>query len=315
MTLPSFLRIECTPLDRIDSVFVSFEGSEYVSRPFEYVLTLRIGRSTLDPATVVEQEICVHLSHQALPAQTRTWRSIVGIIAACELLTTSDGMLDLRLRIVPHLARLAFLRNCRIFKEASVPDIVEEVLKRAGLSSGSDYQFHLKGNYRVRSYCVQYDETDLDFLSRLLEEEGIFYYFEHDGTRCTMHLSDTVQSCQYIPSFETMRFEAAIRNDPHRMVWQLPVLERQCHRFAWSERHLPAFVAVGSYNHHTAQAVESTAPLSHGVPIHGASFYHAPPNLETRAEAEHTANVRAQEWEALASIISGETTVRALTAG
>ncbi len=314
-TLPSFLRIECTPLERVDYVFLSFDGSECVSRPFEYTLTLRLGRSTLDPAAVVEQDICVHFSHQALPAQTRTWRSIVGIVATCELLTTSDGMLDLRLRIVPRLARLAYRRNCCVFKEASVPDIVEEVLKRSGLSSGSDFQFHLKGYHRVRPYCVQYDETDLDFLSRLLEEEGIFYYFEHEGKRCTMHLTDTVQTCEYIPSFETIRFEAAIRSDPHRMVWQLPVLERQCHRFAWSERHLPARVAVGNYNHHTAQVVASTASLSRGVTINGASFYHAPPNLETREVADQTANIRAEGWEALTSIISGESTVRALTAG
>ncbi len=194
--LPSFLRIECTPLGGIDYVFLSFDGSEYVSRPFEYILTLRLGRTTLDPAAFVEQDICVHLSHQALPAQTRTWRSVIGIVAACDLITTSEGMLDLRLRIVPRLARLAYRRNCRIFKDVSVPDVVEEVLKRAGLSSGGDFQFHLKGSYRVRPYCVQYDETDLDFLSRLLEEEGIFYYFAHDGTRCTMHLSDTVQTCE-----------------------------------------------------------------------------------------------------------------------
>lgn len=315
VTVSTFIQIECAPLEGIPTTFVSFEGTEYVSRLFEYELVLQCGRYDLDPAKFVEQPIVVRLSQQALPAQTRHWRSFVGVIAACQFATDSNGILFLRIKIVPALARLTYAKNSRIFKEASVPDIVEEVLKVAGFSSGSDFRFQLKGSYRSRPYCVQYNESDFDFISRLLEDEGIFYYFEHDGSRCTVHFCDTVQSCDYYPTFQTMRFQIAKHHDSTRLVWQLPVLESECHRFAWNEHRVPSATAVGNYNHEAANTVINLARLNKGVPISGAEIYEAPVAVETRDVAYQTANIRAEEWESRSALVTGESTIRALTAG
>lgn len=81
--------------------------------------------------------------------------------------------------------------NCRIFQGKSVPDIVSQVFDDAGFS---DYEKKLQGSFPVRTFCVQYRETDFDFVSRLLEEEGIFYYFRHEENRhvlvLTNHMGD-----------------------------------------------------------------------------------------------------------------------------
>jgi type VI secretion system secreted protein VgrG len=80
--------------------------------------------------------------------------------------------------LVPHLWLLAFHHRSRIFQKQSVPDIITQVLQEVGLSSDR-FRFALQGQHEPREYCVQYRESDLNFLCRLMEDEGIFYFFEH----------------------------------------------------------------------------------------------------------------------------------------
>ncbi|MFA6147115.1 MAG: type VI secretion system tip protein TssI/VgrG [bacterium] len=97
-----------------------------------------------------------------------------------------------RARVVPYLRWLSLERDCRIFQNKSVPDIVKQILQDSGLPSDR-YDFRLKASYAPVEYCVQYRETDLDFVSRLLEEEGIFYFFEHsDKKHLLVFADDTV---------------------------------------------------------------------------------------------------------------------------
>jgi type VI secretion system secreted protein VgrG len=79
--------------------------------------------------------------------------------------------------------------DCRIYTDASVPDIVQSVLKDAGYT---DVKVDLGGDYAKREYCVQYREDCLNFISRLMQQEGIYYYFTHDKTKHTMVLADGV---------------------------------------------------------------------------------------------------------------------------
>jgi hypothetical protein len=93
--------------------------------------------------------------------------------------------------VVPYLRWLALERDCRIFQNKSVPDIVKQVLQDSGLPTDR-FDFRLKESYPAVEYCVQYRETDLDFVSRLLEEEGIFYFFEHSDTALLVFADGTV---------------------------------------------------------------------------------------------------------------------------
>ncbi|MFA5808644.1 MAG: type VI secretion system tip protein VgrG, partial [bacterium] len=94
-----------------------------------------------------------------------------------------------RARVVPYLRWLSLERDCRIFQGKSVPDIVKQVLQDSGLPTDR-FDFRLKESYPAVEYCVQYRETDLDFVSRLLEEEGIFYFFEHSDTKHLLVFAD-----------------------------------------------------------------------------------------------------------------------------
>ncbi len=100
-------------------------------------------------------------------------------------------------RIVPQIKLLSLEQDCRIFQEKSVPDIVQEVLSESGITSDL-LDIRLQGNYPARAYCVQYRETDLNFITRLLEEEGIFYFFEHSDEKHLVVLGDGTVNYQPI---------------------------------------------------------------------------------------------------------------------
>jgi type VI secretion system secreted protein VgrG len=85
------------------------------------------------------------------------------------------------LELVPRLASLAHCRNLRIFQQQNVPQIIATVLKAHGILADA-YVFRLGPTpYEKREYCTQYDETDLAFVQRLCEEEGLHYHFEHSA--------------------------------------------------------------------------------------------------------------------------------------
>ncbi|MHB1024433.1 MAG: type VI secretion system Vgr family protein [Desulfobacteria bacterium] len=92
-------------------------------------------------------------------------------------------------RVVPYLRWLSLERDCRIFQNKSVPDIVKQVLQDSGLPTDR-FDFRLQASYSPVEYCVQYRETDLDFVSRMLEEEGIFYFFEHSDKKHLLVFAD-----------------------------------------------------------------------------------------------------------------------------
>jgi type VI secretion system secreted protein VgrG len=94
-------------------------------------------------------------------------------------------------RLVPKPWLLGQKVDCRIYTDMTVPDIVKSVLSDIGYT---DVKVSLSGNYAQREYCVQYREDCLNFISRLMEQEGIYYFFTHDDSKHTMVLADSVSA-------------------------------------------------------------------------------------------------------------------------
>jgi len=93
--------------------------------------------------------------------------------------------------------------DCRIFQEMTVPDIVKKVLADHGTA---DYKFELTGSYHKWDYCVQYRETDFNFVSRLLEQEGIYYYTRHTDGHDTIVFTDSTGKHSTTPGYEKLSF-------------------------------------------------------------------------------------------------------------
>jgi len=117
-------------------------------------------------------------------------------------LTVYEGIL------VPQVWFLSLDADCRIFQDKTVPEIVEQILTEAGIH---DFQFRLHdaGKYFKRDYCVQYRESSLNFISRLLEEEGIFYFFQHTATQHMMVFADSSSTMAACPGQATATYSAS----------------------------------------------------------------------------------------------------------
>ncbi len=96
-----------------------------------------------------------------------------------------------RAEVVPWPWLLTRTTDCRIFQNLSTPDIITKIFGDFGFS---DYKLELKGSFPKREYCVQYRETAFNFISRLMEHEGIFYFFRHEDGKHTMVLANATSS-------------------------------------------------------------------------------------------------------------------------
>ncbi|MBK9261689.1 MAG: type VI secretion system tip protein VgrG [Polyangiaceae bacterium] len=156
---------------------LAFRGVEALSRPYEFEVFLSIEGEAgheLDLADAIgaKAQLVIDRVDDALPAYVFS-----GILASIELLHAVEGRTLVRAAIAPRLWQLGLSMHSRIFSKLSFPDVLEEILQDNGFS-GDDYELRL-GSYEPEEHICQYRESDLDFISRWMEREGIYYYFEH----------------------------------------------------------------------------------------------------------------------------------------
>lgn len=172
-----------TALDPDVLLLQTFSGVEAVSRPFQFTLELLSERSHIDPEELLRKPVVI-----AMDLPDGGERFFHGIISRFIQLDRKDELTSYRAEVVPWLWFLSLSQDCKIFQEKSVVEIVEEVFKGLG---HDNFQFKTIRSYPKREYCVQYRETHLAFVSRLLEEEGLYYFFEHTGDKHTLVITDT----------------------------------------------------------------------------------------------------------------------------
>jgi type VI secretion system secreted protein VgrG len=116
---------------------------------------------------------------------------------------SADGYAHYHATIVPWLWFLTRSADCRIFQEMTVPEIIQKVFRDHGFT---DFKESLTASYRKWDYCVQYRETDFNFVSRLMEQEGIYYFFEHENGKHTLVLADSASAHKAYPGFDTILY-------------------------------------------------------------------------------------------------------------
>ena len=178
-----------SPLGGDELLLEALEGEEAVSRPFEFRLDLLSADHDLDPAALIGQPV----SFAVNGGEDEALRPFNGIVRSLSRGGfAANGLRRYRAVVVPWLWLLGKRRDCRIFQEMTVPEILTDVFEKAGFTDFTTSG--LSGEYPVREYCVQYNESDLDFVQRLAEEEGIFYFFEHEPNLHNLVLADSSAS-------------------------------------------------------------------------------------------------------------------------
>jgi len=189
-----------TRLVRIDSplgedvlALQTLEGEEELGRPFLYELQLVSENPALNFDRLLGKPLSLALE---LPGGgTRPFHGIVSRFAQ----TAGSGQFaGYRVTLQPWLWLLTRTSDCRIFQNRSVPEIVKQVFRDLGFS---DFEDALSRTYRAWEYCVQYRETSFDFVSRLLEQEGIYYYFRHERNRHVLVLADAAGAHACAPGY------------------------------------------------------------------------------------------------------------------
>lgn len=192
-----------SPLGTDVLLFDRMSGSERLGRLFEYRVQLLSTRPDLEIAGVLGKTMGVHLN---LPSGEL--RHFNGIVTRFASAGWHGSLARYEATLRPSLWLLTRSSNCRIFQDMSVLDIVKAVCQGDSVYGGLiDLDTSaLSGNYETMTYCVQYRETDFNFVSRLLEEAGIYYYFEHYIDKHTMVLSDSYGAHQPLPGYASVLF-------------------------------------------------------------------------------------------------------------
>src|SRR5262245_24326458 len=187
-----------TPLGEDVLLFHTMSAREEMNRLFEYHVDLLSAKDDINLDEILGKNVTIKL---ALPHdETRCFN---GYVTRFSQGGTLGRFRRYHATVRPWLWFLTRTTDCRIFQEQSVPDILKAVFADHG---SADFKFELTSTYRKRTYCVQYRETDLNFISRLMEEEGIGWHFRHTEGHNTLVLTDSTSMHAAVPGYETLSF-------------------------------------------------------------------------------------------------------------
>jgi type VI secretion system secreted protein VgrG len=187
-------------------LFAGMSGSEALGRLSEF----RVRLFSLDTSLKIGDVLGKPMTVMLATTEDGDPRHFNGIVTRFAHTGWSGDFAVYEATLHPWLWLLGRAANCRIFQDMSVPDIVKAVCAPYGGAAVLSVTA-LSGDYPALPYCVQYRETDFDFVCRLLEGVGIYFYFTHEATQHTMVLADSYSAHQPIAGYDALKFARAAR--------------------------------------------------------------------------------------------------------
>jgi type VI secretion system secreted protein VgrG len=194
-----------TPLGENYLVLKSFTGAEALGQPFEFQIEALSETENVNFDNALGEACTIKLK-----TYEQKERFFCGVLTSAQWTGSEVGAqkdyFQYRLVLRPWFWLLHHRTNCRIFPDKTVKDIIQQVFTDAGFSSGTDFKFRTTGQYDKIKYCVQYRESDFAFASRLMEQYGIYYYFEHKDGQHTMVLADSRASHSTVKDLPQVKY-------------------------------------------------------------------------------------------------------------
>jgi type VI secretion system secreted protein VgrG len=192
-----------TPLGPDELLLTGFTGGEGLSDLFAFELKMISERHDISFKDIIGKNVSVSI--MLADGSKRYFNGLISSFSQAGGDTVDSDTLfsSYTATMMPWFWLLTRTSDSRIFQKLSVPDIVEKVFSEYGFT---DHSMRLQGSYEPREYAVQYRETDFNFISRLLEEEGIFYFFEHEEKKHTMVLADSSTEHKPCPNQDVARY-------------------------------------------------------------------------------------------------------------
>ena len=271
----------------------NFKGTEGLSQLFGFQLYLQAEGDDIKTEEMLGKSAVFTIKNGS------ETRQICGILSRFTWIAEVGGRTIFYADLVPVFWLLTQRFDCRIFQNKTVPEIVSEVINAAGIASDHLDKKLLRGTYPQREYCVQYRESDYNFIARLMEEEGIYFYFDH----------------QYNPKGQTGHHTLVMVDAPscHKAInGKADVLfheitqevqkEETVYEYHFGDQTRPNNVTLRDFNYQKPD-------LSLQENVHGKAtnleLYDYPGEFQTMSEGKRLARARFEEMQAQTSYGSG----------
>lgn len=287
-------------------LFHTLKGTETLSRPFVLTAELLATDARIDRHALLGKPVTFTLPTDglmnALSPRYLNGKITRVAVRSQELSGTRYAVYELT--VEPDLWPMKRDRNLRIFQSQTVPQIVQTLLKEYGVN----VETRLAGSYRVWEYCVQYQESSLDFISRLMELEGIYYFFRHEADKHTLVLCDAPDQHQAFPGYETIAYHVT----PSGGV----VTEEGISQWSLAESVTPGIYSTDDYDFRKPNAWMLQARQNPASPVPGSvDVYDWPGHFVDHSHGESYARIRQEVWQAEHHSVSGSGTATGIAPG
>ena len=274
-------------------------GGEELGRLFNYELQLTSLDANIDLNQLLGKPMSV--SVQLADGGERHFH---GIVARCSQNIDQGQFASYQVTLRPWFWLLSRTSDCRIFQNLSIPQIIKQVFRDLGFS---DFEDALSRPYREWEYCVQYRETSFDFVSRLMEQEGIYYFFRHEQDRHVLVLADAYGAHTTVPGYASIPYypkDEQQRERDHMHNWHL------------AQQVQPGSLELNDYDFQRPSAsidVRSAMPRPHTAGDY--PLYDYPGTYVQSADGEHYARTRIEALQTLHEQIEFSGNARGLGSG
>lgn len=282
-----------TPLGDDQVAVQSIHGTEELGRLFQYEVELLSISDTLKFDDLLGKNVTVRIG---VGEDGPDVRYVNGYVSRMSQHEYRSGYAVYRATIVPWAWFLTRQSDCRIFQNMTIPDIIKEVFRGMGFT---DFLDRLTASYEPREYCVQYRETTFNFVQRLMEQEGIYYFFEHENGKHNLVLCDGTDSHSTLEHATEIAYyppDKAVRGEQHIRGWtaqrQMQSLEYELADFDFENPVAPVVAKARKARDHASGPWEA--------------MYDYPGEYVTPGEAETYATIRMQELQAQYQHIAGQ---------
>ncbi|WP_269899915.1 type VI secretion system Vgr family protein [Paenalcaligenes faecalis] len=286
-----------------DLLFKQLVGTEGLSCVFEFELELLSENASIDAAQLLGKGIGLEIQVDEIST-----RYLNGDVVSFSYIGQELGgrrLARYRAQVRPWLWYLGRNQDCKIYQNMTVVDILDEVL---GSYPQYDYNKRLSGSYEPYEFCVQYEESDLDFVHRLMEQEGVYYYFEHAKDKHILVLCDEVSAHDPLPHQPLIRY---FPSDANALAQEQTIYAWRTHQQLQGVEYV-----VDDYDFKKSTAsLRQQRRVPYSVEQANREVYDWQTGYADPDQGEHYVRVRVEQAQAAASRIEGQANTRALAPG
>ncbi len=293
-----------TPLGDDKLMLLGMHGTETLGRLFHFEVEL-MAEAPVNSADILGKNVTIRLNRPGDKI-----RYFNGYISRFLFLSLDESNKDhkrlyyYRAVMVPWAWFLSRFADCRIFQNKSIPDIIKKIFSDHGFS---DFKDQLTGSYSPWVYCVQYRETDFNFISRLMENEGIYYYFEHENGKHYLVLCDAPSAHKPAPDYADLHFDKPDTKSTHdAFLWN----------WTLGTEITPNKYALTDYNPLQPKTdLSANMNVEHSHDPDTYEIFDYPGGYDKPDKGRHYANTRIEEVEAQYIVCHGASSARGIFAG